>query len=296
LVKKSSTSQSIKTKAMWWNTVLHPLFFIIYHIDKHFNIMNYCLLQTFQWQKMASTTDFFLWIWHKTRSSLHLFSWTKFLSFAFSIQERSCSQSYHSFLTIDSIRKAKREDGTLTTPDLQRDDVSYEPGMFYSGDMMIMQSQKMISPSRQDFPAKKVQARTSYSLCRNSSRYQVQVASPVVTSEISRFGSLALHPLPRPSLRLVVTGRSPNSPLLMICSSLPSKKVFHLHTKVISEVCTWSTLGQKHLQGSNISLSTRQAIQCSLYHRQSWLRFSSEPPHNKTNQPRTFLNISKADK
>jgi len=108
------------------------------------------------------------------------------------------------------------------------------------GDMMIIQSQKMISPSRQDFPAKKVQARTSYSLCRNSSRYQVQVASPFVTSEISRFGSLALHPLPRPSLRLVVTGRSPNSPLLIICSSLPSKKVFHLHTKVISEVCTWS--------------------------------------------------------
>ena len=67
-----------------------------------------------------------------------------FLSFVVSIQEKSCSQSYHSFLTIDSIRKAKREDGTLTTPDLQRDDVSYEPGMFYSGDTMIMQSQKMI--------------------------------------------------------------------------------------------------------------------------------------------------------
>ena len=67
-------------------------------------------------------------------------------------------------------------------------------------------------------------------------------------------------PLARPSLHLVlVAGRSPNLPLLMICSSLP-RKYFIIHTQVISEVVQHllGLLDQIILQGSNTSLSTRR--------------------------------------
>lgn len=127
--------------------------------------MNCCLLQTFQWQTMASKACFISVNLTQTAIVSAPFLVNGFLSFVVSIQEKSCSQSYHSFLTIDSIRKAKREDLTLLMEILQTPTcrvTMYLTSLVCSlvVTWMIMQSQKMISPPRQDFPAKKVQVRT----------------------------------------------------------------------------------------------------------------------------------------